>query len=224
MERLKAWREIAQKIAHEIKNPLTPIRLTIEHLITLYKDNPKEFDRLFSRATENILEQVDNLRDISDEFSSFGRLQEPKKKEINLSNILNETILFYIGRCESEGIKMESDIEDGILFFGDERMMKRVFINLIDNAMDSFIDVKGIINIRLKKNEDESIVIFFEDNGVGIKSDNMEKVFEPNFSTKKAGMGIGLGIVKEILEKHNGIITINSTEGNGTTVKIILLK
>ncbi len=221
IERLKAWKEIAKKIAHEIKNPLTPIKLTIEHLITLYQDNPKEFDKLFLKATENILEQVDNLKDISDEFSTFGRIAEPKKKKTNLTNLINEIILLYIGRGESEEIKLESDIEDNVFVFADERMIKRVLINLLDNALGAFIDIKGTIKLELKSDK-EFIYLKVIDNGVGINDNVIEKIFEPNFSTKKAGMGLGLGIVKEILAKHDGAITITSKHGKETVVLITI--
>ncbi|MCK4668079.1 GHKL domain-containing protein [Candidatus Dependentiae bacterium] len=221
IERLKAWKEIAKKIAHEIKNPLTPIKLTIEHLITLYQDNPKEFDKLFLKATENILEQVDNLKDISDEFSTFGRIAEPKKKKTNLTNLINEIILLYIGRGENEGIKLESDIEDNVFVFADERMIKRVLINLLDNALGAFIDIKGTIKLELKSDK-EFIYLKVIDNGVGINDNVIEKIFEPNFSTKKAGMGLGLGIVKEILEKHDGAISISSKHGKETIVLITI--
>lgn len=215
LEKTAAWREIARSLAHEIKNPLTPIQLTIQELKDRYKGDDKEFTLFLENCTEIITEEVDSLKKLVNEFSEFARSPKLELSIGNLENLVRDTIQLY----SNKGITFESsEIPD---FTFDQDKIKRILINLMENAILSSSEKNRKINIRLRT-ENDFAVLEVEDNGNGISQENLDKIFEPHFTTRTTGMGLGLAIVKGIVEKHNGRIEVQSQEREGSIFKVFL--
>jgi len=215
-ERESAWREVAQEVAHEIKNPLTPIRLNIEFLEMAWKQKSPDFDVKIESITKAVNEQIDNLARIAEEFSSFAKMPSPIFEEINVLNNINSVKnLFEIS--DNITINISYDKNRKYIILGDKNQINRVFNNLIKNAIQALGNrTEGLIDINIKQlNKKIQISIF--DNGVGISENDVNKIFTPSFSTKTSGMGIGLYMVKQIVEAHKGRIWFESSEGFGTT-------
>lgn len=215
LEKTAAWREIARSLAHEIKNPLTPIQLTIQELKDRYKGDDEEFKFFLENCTEIITEEVDSLKKLVNEFSEFARSPKLELAVGDLENLVKDTIQLY----SNQGINFESlEIPD---FNFDQDKIKRVFINLLENAILSSSENDRKIDVRLRT-ENGFAVLEVQDNGNGISQENLEKIFEPHFTTRTTGMGLGLAIVKGVVEKHNGKIEVQSQEGKGSTFKVFL--
>jgi len=205
------WREMARVMAHEIKNPLTPIRLALERLERKRKSGESEFQNIFQSATSVIHEEIDNLQSLASEFSEFARLPEARISPHNLSEQLNEVIVPYRNQAD-----FQMDLSDDLPpFYADRVQMKQVFVNLIQNAIQSSVNDCAIsISTSI---DDSKIKISISDNGSGISSEDMKRIFEPYFSKREKGTGLGLAIVKRIVEQHDGTIDLESQVGIGTT-------
>ncbi len=214
-ERESAWREMAKQIAHEIKNPLTPMKLNIQHLQRT-KGKSKEYNEFLERVTTTLIEQIDNLSNIATEFSNFAKIPQAKNQEFVLVEQLQKVIdlyethnrahiRFYPGDCKN--LKINADKEQ----------FSRAIINLIKNSIQSIPEERvGTIIISLKKS-DQVILISVADNGSGIPEELQEKLFSPSFTTKTSGMGLGLSIVKSIVENFKGKIWFETEPEKGTT-------
>ncbi len=213
IEREQAWKEMAKQVAHEIKNPLTPMKLSLQHLQFLYKENRKEFAKIFGKVSTTLIEQIEALTKITNEFSHFARMPERKIVKCNLEKILKEVIDLF-----SSQIKINYEFVKNELYLvnADKEELKRVFINLIKNSIQAN---SSEIKIKLFKDANYCF-INIEDNGTGIPEEMLDKIFDPNFSTKTEGTGLGLPIVKRILNDLNGNIEIKSEVGKGTVVMI----
>ena len=222
-ERYEAWESIARKLAHEIKNPLTPIQLSIDHLREKYSPKLKDNSKDFEIYLETINRQIKDIESLANEFSNFARMPRPIIKEINIIDVVNKSIDF---------IKMTSKNEINILskkkilmIKGDIEQLNRVFINLVKNSEEAFLDLrkknisfKGKIDIEIISNNDY-IVIKLTDNGTGIS--DTKKVMTPYFTTKTKGTGLGLPIVSKIISEHSGDFSIkNRTDGDGVKIEI----
>ena len=215
-----AWSDIARKIAHEVKNPLTPIKLSAERIEKKYIDKNNSSDEI-SKLTKTISRQVDDIGKLVDEFSSFARMPEAEIKLDNLSKCLEESYLLYFNSHSSIKMKLEKPNED-IYFQFDKFQISQSFNNLIKNAIEAVNSIPNpSILVKLDKKENE-IFIKFIDNGIGIDQRKLSKIFEPYFTTKTKGTGLGLSIVKRIIEDHNGKIKIEKNSNMaGTTSTII---
>ncbi len=214
-ERETAWREMARQVAHEIKNPLTPMKLSVQHLLRVYDPKkPKESTERIKKVVDSIIEQIDGLARIANEFSNFARMPQPLKENHNLISIIKSTIVVYDDR---ENYSIELKVENkNIDILIDKAQIIQVFNNLIKNSIQSLYDkTKGKINIACKV-EQNKVVVSVSDNGSGIKEIDKEKIFIPHFTTKSTGSGIGLSLVKQIVENHGGEIWFNSEEGKGS--------
>ena len=215
-ERDKAWATMARQVAHEIKNPLTPIKLQIQRLIRMKKNgNPAWADR-FDEISVEVLKQIDMLADTANEFSTFAKLYTEEPVEINLDNLLKEEIDLFDSR---DNIQFSYMGLDNATVMGPKPQLTRVFVNLINNAVQAIenaqsdAEEKGlepftgkiIVSLRLSS-KDGFYDIVFEDNGPGVSEENRSKLFTPNFTTKSNGTGLGLSICRSILEKCNGEI------------------
>ncbi len=219
-QKLVAWSDVARKIAHEIKNPLTPIRLGAERIVnsTLIQSDNKLLN-----TSEMILKNVDDIRHLIDEFSSFSRLPSPILENINYNKFLDDTYKFF--KTSYPDIQFDktssSNIDKKLKIYADEKQLRQVINNVIKNSSENFQEN----NIESKVITFSSIIIknyiqlSIEDNGVGIKEANKIKILEPYFTTKKNGTGLGLAISKKVIEDHHGEIFIESSE-KGTKVKI----
>ena len=215
-ERETAWREMARQIAHEIKNPLTPMKLSIQHLRRAWSDGAKDWDAQLNKITETLIEQIDNLSSIASAFSSFAEMPGTRNTKIDLISIIHNRVSLF---ANNENISFSLDLgnQKEALIFADENQFLRVFNNLIQNAIQSIPhDRKGLIQIRLRSDR-KKISIQLEDNGAGIPGELGDQLFEPNFTTKSSGMGLGLAIVKRIVEDAGGHISYETELGVGTT-------
>lgn len=218
LEKVSAWREIAQRMAHEIKNPLTPIQLTIEQLRDSYTGNDTKFGKLLQQSAEMILEEIESLRILTKEFSEFARLPALKFQTVNLSNLISDAVRMY------GSSPIETELPADVHLDADPDALRRVLVNLIENARVAILDVSsGKILIKLVAAEDE-ILWEVADNGIGIPQSNVTKIFDPYFGTRATGMGLGLAIVKSIIEEHRGTIDVDSVENRGTIFRIRLPK
>lgn len=200
-EKILAWKEIAQRIAHEIKNPLTPIKLSAERILKQYeKGNPK-FPEILKRATNVILTEVDHLAQLVREFSQFASLDRQTFSEnVNVKNLLEELKESY----QTEQFKINLQSENNICVKGDKKLLKQAFLNILQNSFEA-LEGKGTVDITVKK-ENKHIEILIKDNGKGIPQEYLDKIFIPYYSKKPKGSGLGLAITKEIIERHKGII------------------
>ncbi|GJM28915.1 MAG: hypothetical protein DHS20C17_15500 [Cyclobacteriaceae bacterium] len=217
-EKESAWREMAQQVAHEIKNPLTPMKLTLQHLKrTLLRENNQE--NVSEKPLNSLLQQIDTLSDIATSFSSFAKMPVPKNQRFEVSSILKKTIQLHQNDTQH---KITSNLEHGNHFvIGDEQLMGRIFSNLIINGIQSVPDGRTpVINVSLKT-ENNNLVIQFKDNGTGIPDEIRDKIFIPNFSTKDSGSGIGLSIAKRGIEHAGGKVWFETSKA-GTTIFVEL--
>jgi len=215
-----AWAEMAQKVAHEIKNPLTPIQLSAEHLLRVYEDKRGDFERALKESTSYIIGEVENLRKIAQEFLELSKVTSLKKEHFDLKETIGEVISPYKNML-SERIKFR-EIYEGKTFHleADKSKIKIAFRNIFINAIEA-IRGKGSIEIRLSA-EKEHFFLEIRDTGMGMARDMLEKVFDPYFSTKDVGTGLGLPIAKKIIEEHGGTIRVESEINKGTTIAITL--
>ena len=214
-QRMAAWREVARRIAHEIKNPLTPIQLSAQRLRRRYLDRFSADDVVFDECTTMIIRQVDDLKNLVNEFSSFARMPASNPSLNNLNDVLNEAlVLFQEGHKEIQ-FHLQTDPELPA-FNLDREQIKRVAINLLDNAV-SAVNGNGQITVETSFNKDlEIATLKVSDNGCGIPAEDKPRLFEPYFSTKKSGTGLGLAIVSTIISDHNGYIRVRDNEPHGT--------
>jgi two-component system nitrogen regulation sensor histidine kinase NtrY len=220
-ERESAWREMAKQVAHEIKNPLTPMKLSVQHLKRIWKDQAPDMDERMERLTLTIIEQIDTLSTIATEFSNFAKMPKANLEKINVQQILlNSIALFH--DSENIDIDFKNQSLSDTLVLADKEQLLRVFNNLIKNAIQAIPeDRKGKIEIDLTM-ENQCYIISIKDNGIGINDDVLDKIFVPNFTTKTAGMGLGLAMVKSIVESFNGKIWFETKIDEGSTFYVSL--
>jgi len=220
-QKVAAWKEVAQGIAHEIKNPLTPIQLNTQRLKKKYYENREDFARVFDESINIITQEVEGMKDLLNEFLRFSRMPTPDPKPTSLHKIIDDILISYSEHDKKIQIKKNLDPNLAQLTI-DSEQIRRVFINLFENATDA-IDEGGAIQITTKiLDEKKWVRIEFSDNGAGISSVDREKLFLPHFTTKKRGTGLGLAIVNRIIIDHNGIIKVQDNYPKGTTFIIEL--
>lgn len=214
IQKLSAWREIARRIAHEIKNPLTPIQLSAQRLKKKYSSCIKDDPATFSECIDTITRQADVLKSMVDEFTSFARLPVAKPAPHNLNEVVSEVISLY--KTAQKDIEFNVVLDENLsLFDFDRNQINRLIINLLENAV-SAVNGRGKITIRTKlERETNSVVLEVADDGPGIPSDIRPRLFEPYFSTKKGGMGLGLTIVHSIVKEHSGKIFVEDNYPKG---------
>ncbi|MCW8809549.1 MAG: ATP-binding protein [Ignavibacteriaceae bacterium] len=213
LERENAWKEMAKQVAHEIKNPLTPMKLSVQQLVAAFNDKKTDFSETLKKLSQAILNQIDNLSLIASEFSSFAKMPSLKLEEFDLIPVIKDTINIF----SDEEVKIEfQPMIKSVIVESDNSQMRRSFINLIRNSLQAQADLIKI-NLRV---ENGYIIIEVIDNGKGIALANQSKVFEANFSTKEKGLGLGLKLIKRFLENTNGEIILLSSTNEGTIFKI----
>ena len=217
-ERENAWREMARQVAHEIKNPLTPMKLSVQYLQKAWNENAPDWDQRLERFAKTLTEQIDTLSAIASGFSDFAQMPPENRENLNL-----ETLLPFVLSLYNDGSPIQFTLSLNAanpFVYGDRKQMVRVFTNLINNAIQSIENpIRGVINIELE-NEGDDLIVRLSDNGSGIPESKQPFIFQPNFTTKSGGMGLGLAIVKGIVEKMGGIISFHSDTHIGTTIII----
>jgi signal transduction histidine kinase len=213
LERENAWKEMAKQVAHEIKNPLTPMKLSIQQLVAAFNDKKADFDETLKKLSQAVLNQIDNLSLIASEFSSFAKMPSLKFEEFDLVPVIKDTINLF--GDEEAGIKFQADIEK-VIVESDKSQIRRMFINLIRNSIQAKANIV-MINLSV---ENGFSIIEISDNGNGISPENQSKIFEANFTTKEKGLGLGLKLIKRFLQNTNGDISLLSSSAEGTVFRI----
>lgn len=217
-EKISAWQEIAQRLAHEIKNPLTPIKLSAQRILKKYNHNKDEFDRILVPAITAIIEEVENLDKMLIEFREFTRLPLPTPERLNLKSLVKEVAAMY--RQLSREVRVDiSGIPEELEVSVDRNQMKQVFANLIKNSIQAMADGGEItLSADIVEKENRAFCrIWIRDTGEGIDELVRENIFHPYFTTKKDGTGLGLAIVERVIFDHNGTIRFETQKNIGTT-------
>jgi len=214
-QRMAAWREVARRIAHEIKNPLTPIQLSAQRLRRRYLEKFSEDDTVFDECTGMIIRQVDELKNLVNEFSNFARMPASRPTPNNLNQIVAEALILFEEGHKEIDFSFDPDPEVPV-FNLDRDQIKRSVINLIDNAVGA-MDQSGTIHLETHFNHElQMVTLTVKDTGCGIAPEIKSRLFEPYFSTKKTGTGLGLAIVSTIISDHNGYIRVRDNRPRGT--------
>jgi two-component system nitrogen regulation sensor histidine kinase NtrY len=224
-ERYSAWETVARKLAHEIKNPLTPIQLSIDRLKEKYSDKLKDSNNEFTNYLETINRQIVDIKKLVNEFSGFARMPAPMLKKINMKDVVTRVITFYKMSNENLNLDLKNKSKNEYIIKGDSDQLYRAFLNLIKNSLEAIEEKKqkvsnlqGKITVEMDKNN-EYIVIKILDNGIGF--DDTKNISKPYFTTKKDGTGLGLPIVTKIINEHNGDINfIKNSKGAEVIISI----
>jgi len=222
-ERITAWQEIAQRLAHEIRNPLTPIKLSAQRILKKHEESAEDFGRVLPPAVSSIIHEVENLERMLREFGEFAKLPTPQPAPVNLREMLGEVASVYAHL--SANVRIDTrEVPDSVMLKVDRNQMKRVFANLFTNAIQAMPD-GGLLAVRadlVKKAHTSFYRIAVSDTGIGIGELDMNSIFDPYFTTKKDGTGLGLAIVQRIVFDHKGNVWAESDGTSGTTFFIDL--
>ena len=217
-EREQAWREMAKQVAHEIKNPLTPMRLTVQSFQRKFDPNDPNLKQKLDDYSKTLIQQIDTMSSVASAFSNFASMPAQQNETLNVV----EVVEFSLDIFNEEYIHFESD-ELEIITIMDRTQLVRIITNLVKNAIQAIPDEQDEKSILVAvKNVENEVKITVNDNGIGIESINIEHIFEPKFTTKNSGMGLGLGIIKNIIENYKGTITFETQYNKGTTFTVSL--
>lgn len=225
-ERETAWRDMARSIAHEIKNPLTPMKLSIQAAKRKQEVDPEHFEEYFNHTADLLVEQIENLARIASEFSDFAKVTAEVPERVDIVVRLRNAVALYLHNPEGVIVQSDISVNQPVYILGNEKQLMQVFNNLIRNAIQAIPeDQMGFVNVSLSTT-DMNVEVRVKDNGTGVKPDIQARMFEPNFTTKNSGMGLGLAITKSIVTACKGDITFETEEGVGTTfiVKFPIIK
>ena len=214
-EREQAWREMAKQVAHEIKNPLTPMRLSVQSFLRKFDPKGKDAQVKVKEFSDSMIQQIDTMSNIASAFSNFAKMPAQQNETLNVVNIVKLALDIF----NEEYIHFISD-EEEIVAKLDRTQLIRVVTNLVKNAIQAMNDVESPRILVTVASEGERVKISVADNGIGIADEVKEKIFEPKFTTKTSGMGLGLGMVKNIVENYNGTIDFTSQVGKGTVFSV----
>jgi nitrogen fixation/metabolism regulation signal transduction histidine kinase len=219
-ERESAWREMAKQVAHEIKNPLTPLKLGLQLLDKSWKDKDPKFDQKFERFSKSFVEQIESLSSIASEFSAFAKMPDTRLERINIFDMLSQAVTIF---KQMDNLKISyHPASEPFYIFADRDQLLRCFNNLLKNAIEATPeDRPGLIEINHNITE-KNILLTIKDNGNGIPENMREKIFEPNFTTKSSGTGLGLAFVKNSIENAGGKVWFETSLGIGTTFYLSL--
>lgn len=224
-ERQSAWKQMARQVTHEIKNPLTPMRLSVQMLQRLRdSDDPERFKAYFDKTTHMLIEQIDTLSNIATAFSDFARMPEAKRRPLDIINRLQTSVELF--QSNPEGVNVSLHISPDISknppsVLADPEQLSQVFSNLLKNAIQAIPRNQKVRYVSVSATSDcDYVHINFTDNGMGIPEEIRDRIFLPNFTTKSSGSGLGLAIVNNIVDSNNGKISFTTTTGKGTTFTI----
>ena len=223
-ERVAAWRELARRLAHELKNPLFPLQLTVENLLRARQQDPEQFDEIFRESAATLLAELANLNGIISRFSEFSRMPQPKYQAVRLNGVVQNAARTFQAQLAAPGrvpieCKLELSESSGLMA-ADPELLHRAVSNLILNAMDAMPQV-GILTLRTREDVDR-VYLEVSDTGTGLTPEECGRLFTPYYTSKAHGTGLGLAIVQSVISDHGGRITVRSQSGQGATFSIEL--
>lgn len=214
-QRTLVWREVAKRIAHEIKNPLTPIQISSQRILKALEQPEEVFRKITEDSLNVILEEIDSIKNLADEFANFARLPELKFSAADLNGIVEKLVSVYSSIYQDVEIKVDLDLDMPMMIRMDSDQIKRILVNIIDNGIEA-MNKKGVIELQTRYNRESQFAsIEIADHGPGISDEDKQKLFLPYFSTKNTGTGLGLAIAHNIIEEHNGQIKLVDNEPSG---------
>ena len=225
-ERVAAWRELARRLAHELKNPLFPLQLTVENLIRARQQSPEQFEEIFLESSTTLLAEIANLKAIISRFSDFSKMPHPQLQRVQLNEIVQGVGRLFQAQLQASNppaIECAFELDEHLEpIAADAELLHRAISNLLLNAMDA-MPQGGTVRLRTWKT-DNSVYLEVSDTGTGLTSEECERLFTPYFTSKQHGTGLGLAIVQSIVSDHDGKISVQSSPGRGTTFRIELSK
>ena len=223
-ERVAAWRELARRLAHELKNPLFPLQLTVENLIRARQQDPEAFDEVFRESSRTLLAEISNLKGIIERFSEFSRMPQPRLQRVQLNELIRGVVQLFQAQLGAPGrAKISCDLQlepqlDPVE--ADSELLHRAVLNLVLNAQDA-MPRGGALTLRTR-NDDGKVIIEVADTGEGLTRDECAQIFTPYYTSKQQGTGLGLAIVQSVVSDHGGRVSVQSDPGRGTTFIIEL--
>ncbi len=222
-ERLAAWRELARRLAHELKNPLFPLQLTVENLVRARERSPEQFEEVFRESASTLLAEIGHLKAIVARFSEFSRMPQPHFQQVQVNDILRNVVRLLQAQLGTGGVAVECklDLDESLpAVAGDEELLHRAFSNLAFNALEA-MPQGGRVTLRTRQNGNRA-GIEISDTGPGMTKEECERLFTPYYTTKAQGTGLGLAIAQSVVSDHGGQIRVSSEPGQGTTFSIEL--
>jgi len=219
-ERVAAWRELARRLAHELKNPLFPLHLTVENLLRARELGPQQFDESFRESAPALLSEIANLKAIIGRFSEFSRMPQPQFRAVQLAEVVHDVVKIHQAQLQSAKIECKLDLKSGEQIAADPELLHNALSNLVLNAIDAMPE-GGTLTVRIRQS-DNSARIEISDTGVGLTSEECGRLFTPYYTSKSHGTGLGLAIVQSIVSDHGGQISVASERERGTTFMIDL--
>jgi len=223
-ERVAAWRELARRLAHELKNPLFPLQLTVENLVRARQQTPEQFEEVFRESSRTLLAEIANLKGIIGRFSEFSKMPQPKLQRVQANEVIRGAVQLFQAQLEAPGrakinceLQLDSHLE---LVTADAEMLHRAISNLVLNAMDA-MPQGGTLSLRTR-GANGNVVIEVADTGAGLTPEECEQIFTPYYTSKEHGTGLGLAIVQSVVSDHGGRIRVQSEPGRGSTFVIEL--
>jgi nitrogen fixation/metabolism regulation signal transduction histidine kinase len=222
-ERVAAWRELARRLAHELKNPLFPLQITIENLQRAKEQAPEQFEEVFRESTGALLTQLSNLKAIIGRFSDFAKMPHPQIAAVDLNALIRETVQLFDAQFsapERPAIKADLNLDAGLSpIEADPEQIRRVLQNLLLNAVDA-MPQGGTVTLRTRR-ENGATQLEISDTGQGLTKEECSRLFTPYYTTKQHGTGLGLAIVQSVISDHGAKISVESEPGLGTTFRIV---
>ena len=227
-ERVAAWRELARRLAHELKNPLFPLQITVENLLRARENTPEQFEEVFRESTTTLLAEIDNLKTIIGRFSDFSKMPAPQFQAVDLDELIRGVVQLFQGQLTREPMGIRPELELGVVppVTADPALLRRVIENLVLNAIDA-MPKGGTLTFRTCLADSDGLnhraaVFEIADTGHGLTPEECERLFTPYYTSKQHGTGLGLAIVQSVVSDHHGKITVTSTKNLGTTFRIEL--
>jgi nitrogen fixation/metabolism regulation signal transduction histidine kinase len=223
-ERVAAWRELARRLAHELKNPLFPLQLTVENLMRARTQSPEQFDEVFRESSDTLLAEISNLKTIIGRFSEFSRMPHPQLQPVQMNETLRGVVKLFQAQLQGPGhapIAASLGLDDNVgMIAADPDLLHRALSNLVLNAMDAMPN-GGTLTLRSRRNHGK-VLIEIADTGSGLTREECARIFTPYYTSKQHGTGLGLAIVQSVVSDHGGRISVHSEPGKGTTFIIEL--
>jgi nitrogen fixation/metabolism regulation signal transduction histidine kinase len=219
-ERVAAWRELARRLAHELKNPLFPLQLTVENLLRSREQSPQEFEETFRESASTLLSEIVNLKNIINRFSDFSKMPQPQLQNVSLAELISGVVRVYQQQLQKSKIECRTEFAGVDAIAADPDLLHRALSNLVLNAIDAMPD-GGTLTLRTSRTQD-SARLEVSDTGAGLSSEECSRLFTPYYTSKLHGTGLGLAVVQSIVSDHGGRISVNSQPGQGATFIIEL--